>query len=118
MANLFGDDEEIARDQSTVERLAGRINREPAVTTLFDNDSRPDYDAGAGETVAETARRSGLAFSAGVAFFGSVVFMMVIGWFADLLFGSTPWGIVGGIVLGSMIGFIQLFRLSSQIFRK
>ncbi len=58
------------------------------------------------ESAGENARRSGLAFSAGVAFFGSVVFMMLLGWFADLLFGSSPWGMVGGIVLGSLIGFV------------
>ncbi len=70
------------------------------------------------ESLGETARRSGLAWSAGVAFFASVVFMLVLGWGADLLLGSSPWGIVGGIVLGSLIGFVQLFRLSSQIFKK
>jgi F0F1-type ATP synthase assembly protein I len=52
------------------------------------------------ESMAETVRRSGLAYSAGIAFFASVVFMLVIGWGADLLLGSAPWGIVGGIVLG------------------
>ena len=66
----------------------------------------------------ETIRGSGLAWSAGIAFFGSIVFTMIIGWFADLLFGSKPWGIVGGIILGAIIGFIQFFRISSQIFKK
>ena len=69
------------------------------------------------ESVAETARRSGLAYSAALAFFASVVFMLVIGWGADLLFGTSPWGMVAGIVLGSVIGFIQFFRINSQIFR-
>ncbi len=68
------------------------------------------------ESLAETTRKSGLAWSAGIVFFGSVVFMLVLGWFADLLLGSSPWGIVGGIVLGSIIGFIQFFRITSQIF--
>jgi len=68
------------------------------------------------ESTADTIRKSGLAYSAGIAFFASVVFMLVIGWGADLLFGSSPWGIVGGIVLGSIIGFIQFFRITSQIF--
>lgn len=68
------------------------------------------------ESLAETARKSGLAMTMGIVFFGSVVFMLILGWFADLLFGSSPWGIVGGIVLGSIIGFIQFFRISSQIF--
>lgn len=64
----------------------------------------------------ETFRRTGLAWSAGIVFFGSVVFMLGLGWLADLVFGSTPWGLVGGIVLGSGIGFYQFFRISSQIF--
>lgn len=70
------------------------------------------------ESMTETVRRSGLAWSAGVAFFAAVVFMLVLGWGADVLLGSSPWGIVGGIVLGSIIGFIQFFRITSQIFKK
>lgn len=68
------------------------------------------------ETAGETARRGGLAWSAGIAFFSSIVFMLFLGWGADLLLGSSPWGIVGGIILGSIIGFIQFFRITSQIF--
>ncbi len=70
------------------------------------------------ESFAETARKSGLAWSMGVAFFASVVFMLILGWGADLLFGSAPWGVVVGIVIGSFLGFLQLFRASSQIFKK
>lgn len=68
-------------------------------------------------STADTVRKSGMAYSAGIAFFASVVFMLVIGWGADLLFGSSPWGIVLGIVLGSIIGFVQFFRITSQIFK-
>ena len=69
------------------------------------------------QSAAETVRQSGLAYSAGIAFFASVVFMLVIGWGADLLLGSSPWGIVGGIVIGSIIGFVQFFRITSRIFK-
>lgn len=69
------------------------------------------------EPIAETSRRSGLAMSAAIALFGSVVFMLIIGWFADLLLGTSPWGKVGGIVVGSLIGFFQFFRMTSQIFK-
>lgn len=64
----------------------------------------------------ETVRQSGLAWSMGIVFFGSVAFMLFLGWLADLLLGSSPWGIVAGVVLGSIIGFIQFFRISSRIF--
>lgn len=68
------------------------------------------------ETTEETVRRSGLAYSVGVVFFASVAFSMVLGWFADLVLGTAPWGLVGGIVLGSIIGFVQFFRISRKIF--
>lgn len=67
------------------------------------------------ESTAETMRNTGLAWSAAIVFFGSVVFMLILGWFADLLFGSSPWGIVVGIIFGSIIGFMQFFRITSQI---
>jgi hypothetical protein len=70
------------------------------------------------ESSDETIRKSGLAYTAAIILLGSVIFMMVLGWFADLLFGSSPWGIVGGIVLGSIIGFVQFFRTTSQILKK
>jgi len=79
--------------------------------TLFQSETKES-------STAETFRQTGLAWSAGVVFFGSVIFMMIFGWFADLLLGSTPWGLVGGIILGGIIGFIQFFRITSQIFRK
>jgi F0F1-type ATP synthase assembly protein I len=94
---------------------------------LFDSAETDDRDAehdqtviipSEPETMAETVRRTGLAWSAGIAFFAAVVFMIVLGWGADVLLGTSPWGIVGGIVLGSVIGFIQFFRITSQIFKK
>ncbi|NNE67737.1 MAG: AtpZ/AtpI family protein [Pyrinomonadaceae bacterium] len=69
------------------------------------------------ETKAETIRKSGLAYSAAIALFGSVVFMLILGWFADLLLGIRPWGTVVGIAIGAVIGFMQFFRITSQIIR-
>jgi F0F1-type ATP synthase assembly protein I len=70
------------------------------------------------ESIAETTRKSGLAYAAAITLFGSIVFMLILGWFADLLLGTQPWGIVGGIVLGAVVGFFQFFRITSQIFKK
>lgn len=69
------------------------------------------------ESPAETIRKSGLAYAAAVTLFGSIVFLLILGWLVDLLLGSSPWGIVGGIVLGSIIGFLQFFRLTAQILK-
>lgn len=69
-------------------------------------------------TLAETIRGSGLAYAAALTLFASVVFMLLLGWLVDLLLGSSPYGIVGGIVLGAIIGFVQFFRITSQIFKK
>jgi F0F1-type ATP synthase assembly protein I len=77
---------------------------------MFQTDFKP-------ESLAETARKSGLAYAAGISLFGSIVFLMGLGWFVDLLLGISPWGIVGGIILGSVIGFIQFFRITSQILK-
>lgn len=69
------------------------------------------------ESSAETVRKSGLAYAAGITLIGSIVVMLIIGWFIDRLAGTSPWGIVGGIILGSVIGFYQFFRLTSQILK-
>lgn len=77
-------------------------------------DHTPEYFA---PTAAETLRMTGLAWSAGIMFFGSVGLMMVFGWLVDTVLGSSPWGIVGGIVLGSVIGFVQLVRINTQLLK-
>lgn len=75
-------------------------------------------DSSQPESTAEMIRNSGLAYAAAVILLASIVFMLILGWFADLLFDTSPWGIVGGIVLGSIIGFVQFFRTTSQILKK
>lgn len=69
-------------------------------------------------TAGESVRMAGLAWSVGITLFGSIVFMLVIGWLADTLLGSSPWGLVVGVVIGSIIGFVQLFRINREIFRR
>lgn len=69
------------------------------------------------QSKATIIRQSGLAWSAAIALFGSIVFLMILGWFADLLIGSTPWGIVIGIIIGSILGFYQFFKLTSEILK-
>ena len=124
--NLLSDDDPVPQAEPK-QATTGR--REGVLINLFETETTDD-DSGTAtqpapydprtepETLAENVRRSGLAWSAGVAFFAAVVFMMILGWGADVLLGTSPWGIVGGIILGSVIGFVQFFRLTSQIFKK
>ncbi len=69
------------------------------------------------ESTSASVRKMGMAWSAAIALFGSVVFLLILGWGADLLLGTSPWGIIVGIIVGSIIGFIQFFRTTSQIFK-
>ncbi|MFN6963570.1 MAG: hypothetical protein ACK4S4_07370 [Pyrinomonadaceae bacterium] len=115
-------------DNEDANDAAGQTAREPQAAALADPypelsqpegsiDTPPVMTAFEPESTAVNIRRFGLAWSAGMAFFGAIVFMLFIGWMADLILGSSPWGVIGGIVLGSIIGFLQFFRITSQIFR-
>ncbi len=124
--NLLGGDSDPAIDANPKPKRK-RAASGQEVLSLFDSDpnerettEKEEFviSSAEPESFAESARKSGLAWSAGIVFFASIVFMLILGWGADLLFGSSPWGIVIGIVLGSLIGFIQFFRLTSKIFTK
>ena len=86
------------------------IQPESDVETIYQSPAEP-------ESIGETARKSGLAYGAAVTLFGSVIFLLALGWLADWLLGTSPWGIILGIVLGAAIGFYQFFRITSQIFK-
>ncbi len=102
---------EKSADSPNIGQLVDEKTNDDLAAPLFQSVYKP-------ETPAENIRQSGLAYSAAIILFASVVFMLILGWFADLLLGSSPWGIVGGIILGALIGFVQFFRITSQIFRK
>ncbi|MFV0389003.1 MAG: hypothetical protein ACK5NT_09620 [Pyrinomonadaceae bacterium] len=95
-------------EPSTVLRPATLLSEDPISVTR--KDFVPD-------TPEEVVRKTGLAWSAAIALFTSVTFMLVLGWIADLLLGISPWGLVGGIVIGAFIGFVQFFRTTSQILK-
>ena len=116
-------------EESKAHKLTNPFAPEPTFQTLFDpHEAIPGPDAVSEKepyqkanytapTTDESIRMTGLAWSAGISLFAAIVFMMLFGWFADLLFGSAPWGLVGGLILGSIIGFIQFFRINQEILR-
>lgn len=64
---------------------------------------------------AEITRQSSVAYAAGLAIFFSVAAFLGIGWALDSWLGTGPWGIVGGILVGSAAGFIQFIRIMSRV---
>jgi ATP synthase protein I len=64
----------------------------------------------------EENRKAGFAYAAGIALFGAVVAFCGLGWLVDKWFEIAPWGLIGGIVLGSAAGLYQFVRLSSKTY--
>jgi F0F1-type ATP synthase assembly protein I len=63
----------------------------------------------------EANRKSGMAYAAALALFASVASFCGLGWLADRWFGTAPWLLAGGLVLGSAVGFYQFIRLTSRL---
>ena len=61
-------------------------------------------------------RKTGFAYAAGLTLFASVAAFTGAGWMLDKWFGSQPWGLIGGIVLGSAAGLFEFVRLSSKTY--
>ena len=61
-------------------------------------------------------RKTGFAYAAGIALFASVATFTVIGYLLDRWFGTQPWFLIGGIVLGSAGGLFEFIRISSKTF--
>jgi ATP synthase protein I len=57
----------------------------------------------------------GLALSAGIAVASSVIGGTLLGYWLDERFGTKPWLLVAGVVIGTFGGFTWLYRLTSQL---
>lgn len=63
---------------------------------------------------AETTRKGGMAYAAGLAIFFSVLTLMGVGWALDRWLG-TSWLMIAGIILGAVLGFYEFIRIISKI---
>jgi ATP synthase protein I len=64
----------------------------------------------------EENRKAGFAYAAGIALFASVAAFCAAGWLLDKWFGTEPWLLIGGIVLGSAAGLFEFVRISSKTY--
>ena len=61
-------------------------------------------------------RKAGYAYAAGIALFASVATLCGAGWLIDKWFNIAPWGLIGGIVVGSGVGLYEFVRISSKTY--
>ena len=68
------------------------------------------------ESQQETNRKSGLAYAAAFTLFACVAAFCGLGYLLDTWLGTTPWCLVGGIVLGSAAGLYQFVKISAKTY--
>jgi ATP synthase protein I len=59
--------------------------------------------------------KSSIAYAAALSLFLAVATLLGLGLLLDRWLGTSPWLLVAGIVLGSVVGLYQFVRLTSRI---
>lgn len=71
-----------------------------------------------GQGVAEAYRKAGPYLDASWQLAGAVGLWTGVGYLVDERFGTRPWGIIGGAVLGMGLGFYLFFRAMLALGKK
>lgn len=58
----------------------------------------------------ENLRKSGPAMAAGYTLIGAIVLLGGLGYAVDSWRGTSPWFLLGGLLLGIVVGFYELAR--------
>ena len=59
----------------------------------------------------------GKAMGIGTALVGSILGGVLLGWLVDkyLIKSATPYGLIGGFILGTISGFANLIKLANEL---
>ena len=60
-------------------------------------------------------RKSAIVYGAITSLVVSIISLLIVGWALDRWLKTGPWLLVGGIVLGTIVGFVQFIRGMSRI---
>jgi F0F1-type ATP synthase assembly protein I len=59
----------------------------------------------------ENLRRAGPVVAAGYTLIGAILFLGGIGYVLDRWLGTSPWFLIGGLILGIIVGFYELAKI-------
>lgn len=60
-------------------------------------------------------RKSAVVYGAITSLVISIISFLLLGWALDRWLKTGPWILVGGIILGTIVGFVQFIRAMSRI---
>ena len=63
----------------------------------------------------DTARRMGLAYVLPTALIAPIVIITLAGWWLDDHFHKSPWFTLGGALLGTVSGFVNMIRIAGKM---
>ena len=106
---------QMKQDESEYERLALRQRIAIAAGSFKEKDfgSNDRKQEQKEENTEQKALASGLRI--GVEFVSAIVISVVLGWVLDQSIGTTPWGVIGFFLLGSLAGFLNVYRAAQQM---
>jgi len=71
---------------------------------------RPFSFARSTKSLQENAAAAGPAAAASYTLIGAILLLGGIGYAIDLWRGTSPWGLIGGLLLGVIVGFYELVK--------
>jgi F0F1-type ATP synthase assembly protein I len=77
---------------------------------IFSVPEKPDHLARSFRYLQDTIRRSGPAAAASYTLIGAILLLGGIGYALDEWRGTSPWFLLGGLLLGLIVGFYDLAK--------
>jgi F0F1-type ATP synthase assembly protein I len=77
---------------------------------MADNDRKESPLARSAKALQHGAEHAGPAAGAGYTLIGAILLLGGVGYAVDRWQGSEPWGLVGGLLLGIIVGMYELAK--------